>query len=144
VRWFEFRGRCRGQARNAGAGSGRAERDLVPACLRVGVGLLPYFPLASGLLTGKYRRDAAPPAGARLAGRQIPDATYDRLEALQAFAAERGHSLLELAIAGLAARPGASSVIAGATSTEQVRANAAAIEWQLSSEEEAALKLVLA
>jgi aryl-alcohol dehydrogenase-like predicted oxidoreductase len=121
-----------------------AERELVPACLRAGVGLLPYFPLASGLLTGKYRRGAPPPAGARLAGGDIPDATYDRLEALEAFAAERGRSLLELAIAGLAARPAVASVVAGATSPAQVRANVAAAEWDLGPDDLAALDAVLA
>ncbi len=108
-----------------------AEAELVPACLRAGVGLLPYFPLASGLLTGKYRRGSPPPAGARLADAEIPDSTYDRLEALEDFAEERGHAIGELAIAWLLARPAVASVITGATAPEQIRANVAAAEWEL-------------
>lgn len=108
-----------------------AEQHLVPACLQVGVGLLPYFPLASGLLTGKYRRSAPAPAGARLADREISDATYDRIESLERFAQQRGHTLLELAVAWVAAQPAVASVITGATSPEQIRANAVAVLWEL-------------
>lgn len=108
-----------------------AEKELVPACLHTGVGLLPYFPLASGLLTGKYRRGGPAPQGARLAGKEIAPETYDRLEALERFAEERGHTLLELAVAGLAARPAVASVITGATSPAQILANVAAAEWRL-------------
>jgi aryl-alcohol dehydrogenase-like predicted oxidoreductase len=110
------------------------ETDLVPACRHFGLGLLPFFPLASGLLSGKYRRDQAPPAGTRLArdqyGRWLRDAPWDTIEALTRFAEQRGRSLLDVAIGGLAARPTVASVIAGATSAEQVRTNAAAITWQ--------------
>jgi aryl-alcohol dehydrogenase-like predicted oxidoreductase len=92
---------------------------------------LPFFPLANGLLTGKYRRDAPRPSSTRMDGRQISEGTYDQLETLEAFAKERGRNLLELAFAGLLARPSVGSVIAGATGPEQVRANAAAGDWDL-------------
>ncbi len=115
-----------------------AASELVPACLQTGVALLPFFPLANGLLTGKYRRGSKRASG-RLAGRVFSDATYDRLDALANFAAERGHSLLELAIGWLANRPAVGSVVAGATSAEQVRANAEASDWELSDEDLAAL-----
>jgi aryl-alcohol dehydrogenase-like predicted oxidoreductase len=116
-----------------------AEKELLPAAVHFGVGLLPYFPLANGLLTGKYRRGEPLPEGTRLAGSQIDDATFDRIEALEAFAAKRERSLLELAIAGLASRPGVGSVIAGATKPEQVQANVAAGDWQLDADELAEL-----
>jgi len=106
-----------------------AERELLPTCARLGLGFIPYFPLASGLLTGKYRRGLPPPEGTRLKGREISDDEYDRLEALEAFAQERGLSLLEVAIGALAAQPPVASVIAGATKPEQVRANAA-VNWE--------------
>jgi aryl-alcohol dehydrogenase-like predicted oxidoreductase len=101
------------------------------------VGVLPYFPLASGLLTGKYRRGEPAPAGTRLAMRpeRLTDEMFDELEALEAFARERGHTLLELGFAGLLAQPAIASVIAGATKPEQVRANAAAGEWELSRQD---------
>ena len=119
-----------------------AEDQLVPALEELGLGLIPYFPLASGLLTGKYHRGAPAPAGTRLEGRGVPDdaATWDRVEAMQAFAEARGLSLLDVAIGGLAAMPAVSSVIAGATSPEQVRANAAAGEWVPSADELAELR----
>jgi aryl-alcohol dehydrogenase-like predicted oxidoreductase len=103
--------------------------------------VLPYFPLASGLLTGKYRRGQPHPEGTRLAGRTdvFTDETYDRLEALEAFARERGVTLLDVAIGGLLAQPAVASVIAGATKPEQVRSNAAAGDWQPSAEDLAAL-----
>ena len=113
----------------------RAERELIPACAAHGIGLLPYFPLDSGLLTGKYRRNQPPPTGTRLSGRPVADDTYDKLESLEGFAKERGHGLLELAFGGLLARPVVSSVIAGATSPDQVRANVRAAQWQLSSDD---------
>jgi aryl-alcohol dehydrogenase-like predicted oxidoreductase len=119
------------------------ERELIPASLRVGVGLLPYFPLASGLLTGKYRRGTTAPAGARLADRDVPEETYDRLEALERFAVERGHTLLELAIAWLIARPSVASVITGATKPDQIKANVAAAEWDLSPDDLVALETVI-
>ncbi|MET0953374.1 MAG: aldo/keto reductase [Aeromicrobium sp.] len=108
-----------------------AEVELVPACLDHGVGILPYFPLAYGLLTGKYRRGEQAPSGSRLEAQsdRLQGADWDRVEALQGFASARGISLLELAIGGLAAQPAVSSVIAGATGPEQVAANAAAARW---------------
>lgn len=109
-----------------------AEQELIPSCVNRGVGVLPYFPLANGLLTGKYSRGQAAPPGTRLTGREseLTDDVFDKLEALERFGAEHGHSLLEVAIAGLAAMPGIASVIAGATKPEQVRANAAAGDWE--------------
>jgi aryl-alcohol dehydrogenase-like predicted oxidoreductase len=112
-----------------------AESDIVPPALRHGLGVLPFFPLANGLLTGKIRRGMAAPAGTRLAGRDdyVTEAKLDRVEALADWAQQHGRSLLEVAIGGLAALPGCTSVIAGATSADQVRANAAAGEWQPSA-----------
>jgi aryl-alcohol dehydrogenase-like predicted oxidoreductase len=115
------------------------EADVLPTCAELGIGFIPYFPLASGLLTGKYRRGEAAPEGTRLADQEIDDATYDGVESLERFADERGHTLLDLAIGALASRPEVASVIAGATSPEQVRANAAAGAWQLTPEELASL-----
>jgi len=119
-----------------------AEADVLPRCAELGVGFVPYFPLASGLLTGKYRRGESPPSGTRLSGRAevLTGEAFDRIEALEAFAGERGHTLLELAIAGLASRAGVASVIAGATRPEQVRANVAAGDWELSADDLAALR----
>jgi aryl-alcohol dehydrogenase-like predicted oxidoreductase len=119
-----------------------AERDLIPECERRGLGLLPYFPLARGLLTGKYHRGEPPPDGSRLAEQGLTDdtATWDRVEALDAFARDRGLRLLDVAIGGLAAQPAVASVIAGATTPEQVRANAAAGEWEPAPDELAALQ----
>lgn len=117
-----------------------AERELLPTCEQLGLGFIPYFPLASGLLTGKYRRGRPAPEGTRLHGREIADEQYDRVEALEAFAAERGLSLLEVAIGALAAQPPVVSVIAGATKPEQVRANAAAGAWEPTPSELAALR----
>jgi aryl-alcohol dehydrogenase-like predicted oxidoreductase len=107
-----------------------AEEDLLPACRRLGLGFIPYFPLASGLLTGKYRRGEPAPEGTRLHGREISDSEHDRVEALAEFAEERGVTLLDVAIGGLAAQQPVASVIAGATKPEQVRANAAAGAWE--------------
>ncbi|AEH11350.1 MULTISPECIES: aldo/keto reductase [Protofrankia] len=108
------------------------EAELVPAAQKYGIGILPYFPLANGILTGKYFRDEQPPPGTRLAGRQdeLTDEVFDQVEALETFGRERGRSLLDVAIGGLAAQPAVASVIAGATTAEQVRANVAASEWQ--------------
>jgi aryl-alcohol dehydrogenase-like predicted oxidoreductase len=106
-----------------------AEDDVLPACERLGIGFLPYFPLASGLLTGKYRRDEAAKEG-RLAGRDIPAAQWDALDAVQRYGGERGISVLDVAIGGLLAQPAVTSVIAGATKPEQVRANVAAGAWE--------------
>ena len=113
------------------------DEDVLPLCRELGVSYIPYFPLASGLLTGKYQRGEPAPDGARLAGREIADDRFERVEACTAFATERGHSLHELAICALASTPGVGSIIAGATKPEQVRANAAAAEasWQLSGDE---------
>ena len=118
-----------------------AEGELLPVCERLGLGVLPYFPLASGLLTGKYRRGQPHPEGARLAGRDdvVTGEKFDRIEALEDFARERGLSLLQVAIGGLAAQPAVSSVIAGATKPEQVHANAAAGDWQPSADDLSAL-----
>ena len=107
-----------------------AEEELLPTCRRLGLGFIPYAPLASGLLTGKDRRGEPAPEGARLHGRGIDDVEHDRIEALEAFARERGVTLLEVAIGGLAAQEPVASVIAGATKPEQVRANAAAGAWE--------------
>ena len=108
-----------------------AEEELLPTAERLGIGVLPYFPLASGLLTGKYRRGRPAPAGTRLALRpeRLTDEAFDRIETLESFAESRGISLLDVAIGGLAAQPAIASVIAGATKPEQVRANAAAGDW---------------
>ena len=108
------------------------DAEELPLCLRHGIGYVPYFPLASGLLTGKYRRGEPAPAGSRLAGRQIDERDLETVEALERVGAERGRGILELAVGGLASIPGVASVIAGATSPEQVRANAAAGAWHAS------------
>lgn len=107
------------------------DADVLPLARELGVAYVPYFPLASGLLTGKVRRGERGPDGSRLAGREFDDASFDRLEALECFAAGHGRTLLELAISALASTPGIASVIAGATKPAQVRANAAAAGWQL-------------
>jgi aryl-alcohol dehydrogenase-like predicted oxidoreductase len=121
------------------------ERELIPACAHFGVGILPYFPLANGLLTGKYRRGEPPPEGTRLAARgaAISDRSFDAVEALERFAAERGRTLLDVAIAGLGALPAVGSVIAGATRPEQVRANAAAGDWEPTAEDLSALNAIV-
>jgi aryl-alcohol dehydrogenase-like predicted oxidoreductase len=117
-----------------------AEDGLLPTCERLGIGFIPYFPLASGLLTGKYRRGEPPPKGTRLYGRELDEARLDRVERLEAFAAARGASLLEVAIGGLLAQPAVVSVIAGATKPEQVKANAAARAWEPSANDMEALR----
>jgi aryl-alcohol dehydrogenase-like predicted oxidoreductase len=117
------------------------EKERLPAMRHYGLGLLPYFPLASGMLTGKYRKGKPLPAGSRLAGakwaadRYLNDANWDRVEKLAAFCAERGRSMLELAFSWLAARPCVASVIAGATKPEQVEQNMAATTWAMTPEE---------
>lgn len=121
------------------------ERELVPACRQFGLGILPYFPLASGFLTGKYRRGQEPAQGTRfaamrrLADPMLTDANFEKLEHLDEFATKRGHTLLELAIGWLATQPEISSVISGATSTDQVKQNAKAISWRLSPEDMVAI-----
>jgi aryl-alcohol dehydrogenase-like predicted oxidoreductase len=128
------------------------ERELLPRCVELGIGFVPYYPLAAGLLTGKYRHGAPPPPGTRHAGKaalmdgvevtpqvEASASVFAHVDALEKYARSSGHSLLELAIAGLASRPGVASVIAGATSPEQVAANAAAGEWRLTPAELAAI-----
>ena len=119
-----------------------AETEVLGLACELGIGFVPYFPLASGLLTGKFRRGEDPPEGTRLAGRpeRLTDEAFDRVEAFEAFAAERGHSLLELAIAALDSTPGVASVIAGATTPEQVAANAKAAGWTLSDNDLSTLR----
>ncbi|WP_431933004.1 aldo/keto reductase [Nonomuraea jabiensis] len=114
-----------------------AEREVVPAARHHGVGVLPYFPLAHGLLTGKVRRGQEPPAGSRLAERPhlVTPEKLGRVEALTSWADKHDRSLLDVAIGALAALPGCGSVIAGATAPEQVRANAAAGDWEPTAEE---------
>lgn len=121
-----------------------AEAELLPTCERLGLGVLPYFPLASGLLTGKYKRNAPRPQGTRLSGRGdvFTDAKFDRIEALERFGEERGVELLDVAIGGLLAQPAIGSVIAGATRPEQVYANAKAGEWEPSAEDLKALNAI--
>jgi aryl-alcohol dehydrogenase-like predicted oxidoreductase len=146
-------------AARAAAGSGRTpfvsaqnhwsllernvEREVVPASRHFGVGLLPYFPLANGLLTGKIRRDGTIPENTRLAEPRragyVTDDKLDKVESLIAWGEREGVSLLEIAIGGLAAQPGCASVIAGATSAEQVKANAAAGRWEPSAGQLAAI-----
>lgn len=120
-----------------------AQAELVPALEHYGVGLLPYFPLASGQLTGKYRRGEPVPAGSRVEAwgleGELTDLRFDVIEALEAFAAERGIGLLDVAIGGLAAQPAVASVIAGATSAQQVAANVAAAAWRPTTEDLARL-----
>jgi aryl-alcohol dehydrogenase-like predicted oxidoreductase len=107
------------------------DQDALPLCRELGIAYIPYFPLASGLLTGKYERGEPAPEGTRLAGREIEDERLERVEALKRFAEQRGYGLLDLAISALASTPGIGSVIAGATKPEQVRANSAAASWCL-------------
>ena len=116
------------------------EHGVLDACERDDVAFIPYFPLASGLLTGKYRRNEAPPEGTRLASMPddrrdqiFSDKNFNRVEALDGWAREHGHTLLELAVSWLLARPQVASVIAGATKADQARANAAAAEWELTA-----------
>lgn len=141
------------------------EKELVPACIEHGVGILPYFPLASGFLTGKYRSGQAKPEGARLTNERpttehltgVPDAivrqvnaellrwvtpesiftpqNFDLLAKLEAYAVARGHTVLELAVGWLASQPGVSSVLVGASRLEQIDQNAAAADWRLTAEE---------
>jgi aryl-alcohol dehydrogenase-like predicted oxidoreductase len=117
------------------------EKEVVAACKKFGLGLLPYFPLASGLLTGKYQRGEKPPADSRLAAwgprgeKMLSDRNFDIVDKLEAFAKERGKTLLDLAFSWLASHDYVPSVIAGATRPEQVEANAKAAEWHLTPEE---------
>ncbi|WP_343911070.1 aldo/keto reductase [Nocardioides aquiterrae] len=123
------------------------EAEVVPAATEFGLGLLPFFPLEYGLLTGKYRRGESAPAGSRAAldpsrAQWLANADWDRIEAFEKYAEARGLAPLDVAIAGLAAQPAVSSVIAGATSADQVRANAAALRWQPSAEDLAELDAI--
>jgi aryl-alcohol dehydrogenase-like predicted oxidoreductase len=113
------------------------EADVVPACEAFGIGILPFFPLASGLLTGKYTRGEAAPKGTRYGewGLQASDEKFDVVEKLQAFAAERGVEVLDVAMGGLAAQPAVASVIAGATSVAQIQRNAEAVAWTPTAED---------
>jgi aryl-alcohol dehydrogenase-like predicted oxidoreductase len=122
-----------------------AERDVLGTCERLGIGFVPFFPLASGLLTGKYRRGEPGPAGARLSDREQigSEEQFDLLDGLESYARTRGVSLVDVAIGALIARPVVSSVIAGATKPEQVRANVAAARWAPSDEDLAELEALL-
>jgi aryl-alcohol dehydrogenase-like predicted oxidoreductase len=116
------------------------ERDVIPECERIGIAFLPYFPLASGLLTGKYRRGEPAPQGTRIASddrfsKLLSDQNLSIVESLIQFAISRGHTILELAFSWLASRQVVASVIGGATSVQQVRANAAAVGWRLTETE---------
>ena len=128
----------------------KADAELLPAMERFGLGLLPYFPLASGLLTGKYRRNATMPQGARLtntqrlADRYLTDRHWPVVETLQDFCTARGHTMVELAFSWLLSRRVTASVIAGATQVDQVRQNAAAGGWALTAEELAELDAITA
>jgi aryl-alcohol dehydrogenase-like predicted oxidoreductase len=114
------------------------EKELVPACQAFGVGIIPFFPLANGLLTGKYRKDHIP-TGARLSDERYAEflaaAPWDVIDGIASFAEQRGLSMVDVAIGALAAKPAVGSVIAGATSVEQVRTNAAAAAWVPTAEE---------
>lgn len=124
------------------------EKDLQTVMQNYGLGLIPHTPLAAGLLTGKYKRNAPMPAGARMtqekrqADRWLNDANWAIVERLTAFCAARGHTLLELAMSWLASRPLVASIIAGATTPEQLELNARAVNWQLSAEEVAEIDKV--
>ncbi|MFN4089055.1 MAG: aldo/keto reductase [Alphaproteobacteria bacterium] len=126
------------------------DRELIPAMQAYGLGMLPYFPLASGLLTGKYRRNAPMPEGARLtntqrlADRYMTEANWATVEALADFCEQRGRSMLELAFSWLAARPTVASVIAGATKPEQLDQNVAAVGWKLAPEDMAEIDRITA
>ncbi len=117
------------------------ERELIPACRHFNVSIVPFYPLAGGFLTGKYRPDSAPPKGTRLATTQrladqvLTERNFAILQRLEKFVAERGHSLLELAVSWLAAQPQVASVLCGATRPEQVSENVRAFSWKLSSDE---------
>jgi aryl-alcohol dehydrogenase-like predicted oxidoreductase len=123
------------------------EAEVIPECGRQGLAFIPYFPLASGLLTGKYRRGQKPPAGSRGAAGFGPkvytEHNLELVERLTQFADSRGHTLLELAMSWLAVDPAVASVIAGSTSPEQVRANALAVNWKLTRDEMAEVDAIV-
>jgi len=111
------------------------ERELVPAANYYNIGILPYFPLASGLLTGKYKRGEAAPEGVRLGEQALARADFDKVERLESYAREHGRTLLDLAVGWLASQPHVSCVMAGATKPEQISSNIAAADWKLTPEE---------
>jgi len=123
------------------------EGDVLPECERLGIAFIPYFPLANGLLTGKYRRGQDAPTGSRLnsgrSERLLTERNLDIVERLIEFSQRQGHTILELAFSWLLARPAVASVIAGATSPEQARSNAAAAGWKLTDEELAEITSVV-
>lgn len=124
------------------------EQEVLPYCTARNVGILPYFPLAGGFLTGKYRRGEAAPAGSRgesnaYVQKYMTDTGYDKVEAMESWSKERGHTMVELAHAWLLAHPAVSSVISGATSINQITANAASAAWGLSSDELAEVNEIL-
>ena len=127
------------------------EQEVLPACQRYGIGVLPSYPLANGLLTGKYKRGEPAPEGTRLsqlpeerASRVMSDRNFEQVDRLRAFADARGRTVLELAFAWLAAQPAMSSIIAGATSPDQVAANVAAVGWHLTDTDLAEIDELLA
>jgi len=123
------------------------EADVIPECARLGLAFLPYFPLANGLLTGKYRRGEPHPEGSRahdgFGPKVFTDENLALVESLAGFAVAHGHSMLELAVSWLAAQPTVASVIAGAKTPEQVRANATAAGWRLTAADLAAISAIL-
>ena len=129
--------------------SRQIERELVPCCQHYGIGIIPYSPLASGFLTGKYRQGETPPEGARLSGsdprfqRVFNEANWNKLGKLDSWAKEHRHTVGELAIAWLLAKPMVATVIAGARKSEQVDTNVAAGDWKLTPEEVAEVEALL-
>ncbi|MEA3019629.1 MAG: hypothetical protein QOI47_1153 [Actinomycetota bacterium] len=129
----------------------KGDAALIDRCERYDLSILPYLPLTSGMLTGKYKRGVEPPAGTRIAeapeerrARALTDRNFDVIEALEAFATSRGHTLLELAMSWLAGLPRMGSIIAGATKPDQLRANAAAVSWDLTPEDRAEVDRITA
>jgi len=122
------------------------EAEVIPACARLGLAYIPYFPLASGLLSGKYRKDQAHPEGTRIAidSKVLTDENIDRVERLVAWSGDHGRSLLELAFGYLLSEPVVASVIAGATKPEQIAANAAAASWRLTDAQRAEVRSLAA
>lgn len=125
------------------------EAEVLPECERLGIAFLPYFPLANGLLTGKYRKGQPPPEGSRISAGShfadwLSDKNLDRVEALIRYAESRGHTILELAVSWLLTRPSVASVIAGATKTGQIAANVGAGGWKMTPEETAEIERIVA
>ena len=125
------------------------EAEVTPASETFGLGILPFFPLEYGLLTGKYRRGEGAPAGSRAAldparSQWLDGADWDRIEAVEKYAEARGLAVLDVAIAGLAAQPAVASVLSGATSGDQVRTNAAALRWEPTPEDLVELDVITA